>query len=314
MGLAGCCVQLARLNAVAGERVTKASVCCLEIGAALFSSVFPMNKAVGVPVRAGKNKSLSAGSSARYCWAVPLCVNPLHKCRLLLSLQVQTLDAVEAGRLLSGKPANAAAAAGAGVAGGMPGTAAQQARQRQQQLQEWCVQLQLTVNAGDEEAPVKVTISAVQPPPASSSSASAAKKLGGSGATGSAGARGSTTSSVGRLPGMRRTFGASLGARTGFGAAAAAAAAGVAGPGGDGGAAGSGSSSISALLGGAWAQQPGPAAAEAEAAAKKGKKGPVKHVVWKDERELVAVRWFVKEDPPARVRRQRCGVLGKGAC
>jgi hypothetical protein len=63
------------------------------------------------------------------------------------------------------------------------------------------------------------------------------------------------------------------------------------------------------LLGGAWAQPGGSTAAAAaaggeggEPVSKRVRKGPVKRVVWKADHDLVAVRWFIKDDPPAQVR------------
>ncbi|WIA35347.1 hypothetical protein OEZ86_003801 [Tetradesmus obliquus] len=203
---------------------------------------------------------------------------------------VQTLDPAEASRLLGGK----AAAAGQADAG-----------QQQQQAQppEPYVQVQIIVNPDPaSDTPLKVTLKLLHPLAAA---AAAKRAAAAAAAAGGAGSRGPTTSSVSRLPGVRRQFGAGLGARPG----AAAAAAGT-------GEGGGSSSSISALLGGSWVQPgggSGTAAAAAaaaaaggaegaeggEPAAKRARKGPVKRVAWKAEHELVAVRWFVKEDPPA---------------
>ncbi|KAF6255585.1 hypothetical protein COO60DRAFT_200193 [Scenedesmus sp. NREL 46B-D3] len=188
---------------------------------------------------------------------------------------VQTLDPAEASRLLSGRAA-----------------AGQQQQQQGQQAEPY-VQLQIALNAGPAgEAPVKVAFKLLHPLAA----AAAAKKAAAAAAAGGAGLRAPSTSSVGRLPGARRQFGAGIGARSGAAAAAGA---------GEGG--GSGSGSISALLGGAWTQAGGGGAAAAaaaggegaEPAGKRARKAPQKRVAWRVGPALVAVRWFVKDDPPA---------------
>jgi hypothetical protein len=206
---------------------------------------------------------------------------------LLYLLQVLTLDPAEASRLLSGKPAAAGPADG----------------QQQQQAQppEPYVQVQITVNADPaSEAPIKVTLKLLHPLAAAAAAKKAAAAAAAAAAGGGTAVRGSTTSSVSRLPGSRRQFGAGLGTRPG--AAAAAASGGVS----EGGSSGS---SISALLGGAWATPGGSSAAAAgggcdggEPASKKARKKPQKRVAWRAEHDLVAVRWFIKDDPPAQVR------------
>ncbi|WIA15168.1 hypothetical protein OEZ85_001853 [Tetradesmus obliquus] len=197
---------------------------------------------------------------------------------------VQTLDPAEASRLLGGKASAAAGQADAGQ------------QQQQSQPPEPYVQVQITVNPDPaSDTPLKVTLKLLHPLAAA---AAAKRAAAAAAAAGGAGSRGPTTSSVSRLPGVRRQFGAGLGARPG---AAAAAAAGTTESGGSG-------SSISALLGGSWVQPGGSGTAAAaaaggaeggEPAAKRARKGPVKRVAWKAEHDLVAVRWFVKEDPPA---------------
>jgi hypothetical protein len=157
------------------------------------------------------------------------------------------------------------------------------------------VQVQITVNPDPaSDTPIKVTLKLLH-----LLAAAAAAKRAAAAAAGGAGSKGPTTSSVSRLPGARRQFGAGLGTRPG-----ATAGAGEAGS--------SGGSSISALLGGAWAQPGGSSAAAAAAAAaasgeggepasKRAWKGPQKRVAWRAEHDLVAVRWFIKDDPPAQV-------------
>jgi hypothetical protein len=57
------------------------------------------------------------------------------------------------------------------------------------------------------------------------------------------------------------------------------------------------------LLGGAWAAPAAGGDAGGEPASKKARKGPQKRVAWRAEHDLVAVRWFIKDDPPAQVRK-----------
>lgn len=170
----------------------------------------------------------------------------------LYVLQVQTIEASEAGRLLSGKPAVATPAAAVPA-----------------QPQQPHVQLQLVVDEAQQSVAVSFVVIQPAAAPANSKPAAAAPP------------RGPSTSSISRLPGRRLGFGAGLGAK----------------PAGD--------SSISALLGGAWAAG-GAGGGDGvdsgdERAVKKARKGPAKRVSWRNERELVAVRWFIKDDPPVQV-------------
>lgn len=87
---------------------------------------------------------------------------------------------------------------------------------------------------------------------------------------------------AGRLPGLRRTgFGSSLGPRP--------------------------AGAVSAAVAGAAS------GAAAEAAADRKPRKPRKRVSWKSDRELEAVRWFVKDDPAINVRREVIDMLMFGS-
>lgn len=151
-----------------------------------------------------------------------------------------------------------------------------------QQQQQQLVQLQLRVDEPQQSVHVTILVTPL--------SASAGKPS----AVPASVARPPSTSSVSRLAGRRLGFGAGLATKPGTSA----------------------DSSISALLGGAWAQAGAGGDADGdggeEPAAKKARKGPAKRVSWRNERELVAVRWFIKEDAPVKVRKQvlfLCAVL-----
>jgi len=128
--------------------------------------------------------------------------------------------------------------------------------------------------------------------------------------TAAAGSKGPGGNSA-RLQGARK-FGMALGPRAGSGAG------------------GGSSSSISALMSGAWAKPPGAgastaapgtsstvavegtgvvAAADADAGKEVKQQKKKKRLTWKDERDLVAVRWFIRDDPL-----HRCGHICSSVC
>lgn len=145
------------------------------------------------------------------------------------------------------------------------------AAQTEQQDQEPHLQLQIQVD--EDQQSLSVALKLTQQPTATSVSDNKP--------AGAAAAKGPSTSSVSRLPGRRLGFGTGLGNNKPA-------------------AAGAGDNSISALLGGAWAQGSA-AAGVTELVEKPKKKGPAKRVMWRPDRDLVAVRWFVKDDAPAKV-------------
>eukprot|EP00775_Hariotina_reticulata_P008106 gene8106-8299_t len=197
---------------------------------------------------------------------------------------VQQLDPTEAAKLLGSKQQ-------------LPSEAAGQPQHAQENAgasaaaQEAHVQVEVVVLPNDEAVTVKLV---VQQPV---SAAAAGPAVSGTRVPGS---------NAARLQGVRK-FGMALGPRAGAAASNA-----------------STSSSISALMSGAWANAssgagsspgvPGTrdtaavegagavAAADAGAGREVKQQKKKRRVTWRDERDLVAVRWFIKDDPPAQAK------------
>lgn len=209
----------------------------------------------------------------------------LLPCRPLLLLQshaVQQLDTTEAAKLLGTRQQQPPEAAGQqqlvqSSAG--PAAAAQEAH----------VQVELVVLPCDEAVTVKLLVQHPVSTAAVDSAAAGIKVPGGNAA---------------RLQGARK-FGMALGPRAGAAGSNAGS-----------------SSSISALMSGAWANTPAAGAsgptpgtsntaavegtgthsvADADAGKEVKRQKKKKRLSWKEERDLVAVRWFIKDDPPSQV-------------